>query len=149
MTDSAIAPFGALIQAPARAGERSFYTQWLGSARAGMTPRLHVNLVPEATLPYVINTLERHPYSAQIFIPMNISRYVVVVAPDGANGVPDVENVRAFVVAGTVGIVYRAGVWHAGASVLDKGGSFSVMMWRNDSADDEEFVSLEQPVQLI
>jgi ureidoglycolate lyase len=149
LTESAIAPFGAMIQAPAKAGERNFYTQWLGSERAGMTPRLHVNLVPEVKLPYVINTLERHPYSAQIFIPLDVSRYVVVVAPSSADSGPDVENVRAFVVPGTVGIVYRAAVWHAGASVLDKPGSFSVMMWRNDSADDEEFVSLEQPVQLI
>ncbi len=149
LTESAIAPFGAMIEAPAKAGERNFYTQWLGSERTGMTPRLHVNHVTEVTLPSGIDTLERHPYSAQIFVPLNVSRYVVVVAPNISDGSPDVENIHAFIAPGNAGIVYRRSVWHAGASVLDRPGSFSVMMWRNDSADDEEFVSLAQPIQLV
>jgi ureidoglycolate lyase len=148
LTEAAIAPFGTIIQPPADPGDRNFYTALLGSQRTGMTPRLHVNLVSPSTLPYAIDTLERHPYSAQIFIPLDVARYVVVVAPYGLDGGPDITRVQGFLAPGNVGIAYRQSVWHAGASVLDRAGSFSVLMWRNDSPDDEEFVSLAQPVEL-
>jgi len=143
LTDAAFAPFGAIVQAPAEAGVRNFYTEWLGSERAGMTPRLHVNKVMASALPCSIDLLERHPYSSQIFIPLDVSRYIVVVAPE-----TDITSVQAFLAPGNVGIVYRAGVWHAGARVLDRAGSFAVIMWRNDSADDEEFISLAQAIEL-
>jgi len=144
LTEAGIADFGAIVQAPAEAGVRNFYTEWLGSERAAMTPRLHVNKVSATTLPCSIDMLERHPYSSQIFIPLNVSRYIVVVAPEG----PDITRAQAFLAPGNVGIVYRQGVWHAGARVLDRAGSFAVMMWRNDSADDEEFISLAQAIEL-
>jgi ureidoglycolate lyase len=120
----------------------------LGSQRAGMTPRLHTNHVTAAALPYTIDTLERHPYSAQIFIPLDVARYVVVAAPDAPDGGPDITRIQAFLAPGNLGIVYRQSVWHAGASVLDRPGSFTVLMWRNDSPDDEEFISLGHSIQL-
>jgi ureidoglycolate lyase len=143
LTEAAIAPFGAIIQPPAETGVRNFYTSWLGSERCGMTPRLHVNLVQPSPLPYSIDTLERHPHSAQIFIPLDVERYIIVVAPD-----PDLTRAQAFLAPGNVGIVYKQGVWHAGATVLDRPGSFTVLMWRNDTPDDEEFISLPHPIQI-
>ncbi len=148
LTAAAFAQFGAVIEQPRQAGDRSFYTSWLGSERSGMTPRLHVNRLMPAQLPYSIDTLERHPYAAQIFIPLEVSRYVVVVAPDAESGGPDAARAVAFVAPGNVGVLYRQGVWHSGAAVLDGPGSFTVLMWRNDTADDEEFVSLEQAIEL-
>jgi ureidoglycolate lyase len=148
LTETAIAPFGAIIQPPAEPGLRNFYTSWLGSERTGMTPRLHVNKVMATTLPCTIDTLERHPHSSQIFIPLDVTRYIVVVAPEAPNGGPDITRVQAFLAPGNVGIVYRQGVWHAGASVLDGPGSFAVLMWRNDTPDDEEFVPLAHKIEL-
>jgi ureidoglycolate lyase len=109
-----------------------------------MKPRLHVNLIRPSVLPCVVDTLERHPYSSQIFIPLDVSRYILVLAPDG----PDITRAQAFLAPGNVGIVYRAGVWHAGAKVLDRSGSFAVMMWRNDSPDDEELITLPLAIEL-
>jgi ureidoglycolate lyase len=148
ITDAAFAPFGTIIQAPVIPGQRNPYTAWLGSERAGMTPRLHTNHVSAAVLPYTIDTLERHPYSAQIFIPLDVARYIVVVAPEAPGGGPDVMRIQAFLAPGNAGIVYRQSVWHAGASVLDRPGSFAVLMWRNDTPDDEEFISLGQSIEL-
>jgi ureidoglycolate lyase len=38
-----------------------------------------------------------------------------------------------------MGVIYRAGVWHAGAAVLDRPGSFAVLMWRCGDDGDDEF----------
>jgi ureidoglycolate lyase len=146
LTSDAFKPFGAVIEPPALPGERSFYTQWLGSSRSGMEPRLHVNHVPASSLPYAVEVLERHPYAAQIFLPLDVASYVIVVAPPALNGDPDTDKAQGFVASGTVGIVYAPGVWHAGMTVLARTGSFGVLMWRNDTDDDEEFFSLASPL---
>jgi len=148
LTAESIAPFGEMILAPAEVGERSFYTQWLGSERSEMTPRLHVNYVRASTLPMIIDTLEQHPHSAQIFLPLDVARYLIVVAPSDELGNPDLAHSEAFLAPGNVGIVYRPGVWHAGAAVLDRPGSFGVLMWRNDTADDEVFRQLSTSLRV-
>ena len=142
----AFAPFGALLTRPEEPGQRRMYTQWLGSKRAGMTPRLHVNHVRMSSLPFTISTMERHLHSAQVFLPLDVARFVVVVAPTSATGSPDLASATAFLIPGTIGILYNSGIWHAGITVLERAGSFSVLMWRNDSDDDEEFVELASPL---
>lgn len=146
LTSDAFAPFGAVIEPPAMPGERSFYTQWLGSPRAGMKPRLHVNHLPATSLPYAVEVLERHTYAAQLFLPLDVASYVLVVAPCRLNGEPDAGRAQGFLAAGNVGIVYAPGVWHAGMTVLARPGSFGVLMWRNDTDGDEEFFPLASPL---
>jgi ureidoglycolate lyase len=148
LTAEAMAPFGAVVSPPPAIGERNFYTPWLGSGRRQATPRLHINHVRQAGLPLIIGQFERHPHSAQIFIPLDVARYLVVVAPDAADGSPDLDRARAFIAPGTLGIVYGRGVWHAGAAVLDRPGHFAVLMWRDDGPDDDQFTALPRPVEL-
>ncbi len=147
-TAEAMQPFGEMIVSPAEPGERRLYGRWLGGDRPGMTPRLHVNCLSPATLPYGIDKLERHPYSAQLFFPLDVSSYVVVVASTAVDGGPNITEAHAFLAPGNVGVVYAPGVWHAGATVLERRGSFGVLMSRNDSGDDEEFVALASPLQI-
>jgi ureidoglycolate lyase len=146
LTSDAFKPFGAVIEPPPLPGERSFYSQWLGSARTGMEPRFHVNHVPATSLPYTVEVVERHPYAAQIFLPLDVTSYVIVVAPSALNGYPDAGRAQGFVASGTVGIVYAPGTWHAGITVLARPGTFGVLMWRNDTDDDEEFFPLASPL---
>lgn len=148
LTAEAITPFGSIIEAPSVAGDRSDYTQWLGSERAGMSARLHINHLLPTALPYNCKVMERHPYSAQLFLPLHVVRYVVVVAPTARDGTPELAAVRAFLAPAHCGVVYAAGVWHAGATVLERPGSFAVLMWRNETADDEEFLTLPSPLQI-
>ena len=143
-----MSPFGALIEAPRISGVRNLYTEWLGSSRAGVTPRLHINLVAPSALPYTVSMLERHPQSAQIFVPLAVERYVIVVAESLSDGSPDLARLRAFEAPGNVGMVYGRGVWHAGATVLGEQGSFAVLMWRDDTPDDDEFLPLRIPVSI-
>lgn len=147
VTSEALAPFGALIAPPAYPGERAFYSEWLGSLRPDATPRLHVNYVPRTPLPCAILSLERHPHAAQIFLPLQVSRYLIVVAPSCADGQPDLERLAAFIAPGNRGVIYRANTWHAGATVFDRDGHFAVSMWRNDR-DDDEFLLLKERIEI-
>ena len=142
---STFAPFGQLIVPPDAPGERTFYTDWLGSEHPGTAPRLHVNFVPAVSLPHRVTVLERHPHAAQIFLPLEADRYFIVVAPSLSNGAPDLGNARAFVAPGNIGVIYSKGTWHASATALGRSAHFAVFMWRNDG-DDDEFLTLDSPL---
>ena len=147
-TPAELAEFCELIIPPLEPGERTFYTEWLGSTSpTAATARLHVNHVAEATLPCTVELLEKHPYASQIFLPLEASSYLVVVAPSLEDGLPDLAGVQAFEVPGNVGILYRPGVWHAGATALGGKAHFAVYMWRND-VDDDVFVELEEAIEI-
>jgi ureidoglycolate lyase len=98
---------------------------------------------------FPVKILERHPFTTQTFIPLGLSasepqkaRYLVVVAPslspstadDGlpvptptetsgplpGRGLPDLNNVRAFVANGAQAVTYAAGTWHAPMVVIGR-----------------------------
>ena len=143
--ESDFAPFGAFIDRPAEPGQRQFYSSWLGGA--GLEAVFHVNNVLPATPPVTLAKLERHPHAAQCFVPLDVSRYLVTVAPSLPDGSADIAGLRTFLLPGSIGVVYARGVWHAGASVLDRAGAFAVLMWRGAN-DDDVFADID-PVQLI
>lgn len=142
---SDFAAFGSVIDRPTEPGQRQFYSDWLGGQ--GLAPVFHVNNVPQATLPFTLTKLERHPHAAQCFVPLDVSRYLVSVAPSLPSGGPDLSGIKTFLMPGTVGVIYAQSVWHAGASVLDRAGAFAVLMWRGAN-DDDVFVDIE-PTQII
>lgn len=139
------APYGDVIDRPAEAGTRAFYSRWLGGE--GLAPVFHVNNVPMSTVPAVVERLERHPHAAQCFVPLDVSRYLVTVAPSLPDGAPDLERVESFLVPGTLGVVYAPDVWHAGMSVVDRAGAFAVLMWRG--ANDDDVFTHISPLQLF
>jgi ureidoglycolate lyase len=52
------------------------------------------------TLPLVGTVMERHRFSSQTFFPLDVARYVVVVAPYSGIDRPDMARACAFVVPG-------------------------------------------------
>ena len=148
----AFAAYGSFVTPPARYGERAFFSAHLGGGGPGAKPVLHVNKVRAVALPYEITSVERHPRAGQIFLPLDVSRYLAVVMPSDLVGNPVPELAQAFLIPGTIGVVYHAKVWHAGAAVLDRAGNFAVLMWRRDDAGDDEFravarLVVDSPVQ--
>jgi len=141
----AFAPFGALIEAPARAGERAMYGDWLVPL-PGLALQFHLNRVARAALPLVLDQVERHPHAAQVFLPVDVSRYLVTVMPSDGGGAPAPDRALSFILPGTAGVVYRPGAWHAGITALDRDASFAVLMWRG-AADDDVFAPIA-PVML-
>jgi len=136
---AAFAPFGALVEGPALHGDRRLYSDWLTPV-AGLGLQFHINSVPRSDLPLTLAQVECHPHAAQVFIPLDVSRYLVTVMPD-AGGRPDPSGALAMILPGTMGVIYRPGAWHMGVTVLDRDGRFAVLMWRG-AADDDVFVPI-------
>lgn len=112
------------------------------SINAGMTERHHdlarvdvgpadgrvlVNIFETQpyTLPLTIRMLERHPLGSQAFVPMDGSRFLVVVAPAGDR--LDLRDLRAFVTNGRQGVNYARGVWHHPLIATERPASFLVI----------------------
>jgi len=92
-----------------------------------------------AERPLRAEMLERHEFSSQSFVPVDVDRWLIVVAPHASRGGPDLAGLRAFIATGRQGVTYRPNTWHHGLTVLDRPGRFAVFMWRAGSKD-EEFV---------
>jgi ureidoglycolate lyase len=144
ITEGAFAPFGDLILA--RPGERPDYSPGLANLRPAAGVNFTVVSLAPAAVPVAVSEMERHPHSSQTFLPLTAARYLVVVAPDGADGGPDASRITAFTVPAGAGITYRAGVWHTGMACLDAPATFAVLMWRDFGPGDQEFRKLQAPV---
>ncbi|KKW67187.1 hypothetical protein AAV94_11735 [Lampropedia cohaerens] len=147
LTCEAFAPFGAVLQLPQSPG-RVYYNDALANLRAHAGPSLSLaRYAPSAGLPMQIHQMERHPYSSQTFIPIQVARYLVLVAPHGASGRPDMAQARAFLVHGQQGVTYFADTWHHGMTVFDDAATFAICMWQAGDAGDETFADID-PVLL-
>ena len=140
------APFGQLLP-PARPGEdRQELIEELENDRASARPRLSIATTEPKTLPVTAVQMERHVHSSQAFAPLDCASYLVMVAPHGDAGMPDLERVRAFRVPGDTGINYKADTWHHPLSPLERTGRFAILTFVDGTATDEQFVDLPQPV---
>lgn len=143
------APFGDVLECSNRT-TRIFFNESLENARIGAKVDLSMaRIAPVDNSPLAVKMMERHPYSSQTFIPVRMSRYLVIVAPDNADLRPDVSRVRAFVAGSHQGITYRRGVWHHGMTVLDEVAEMAVLMWCDGGDGDEEFIELESPFSVL
>jgi len=143
LTREAFAPFGDVIDIPQEAG-RTYYDDALGNLRGHAKPSLSVSLKPPTPdRPLKSELMERHEFSSQTFIPVDVARWLIVVAPHAAphtgKGGPDMAAARAFIASGRQGVTYKPDTWHHGLTTLDAPGRFAVFMWKA-GAQDEEFV---------
>jgi ureidoglycolate lyase len=128
-------PFGEILAPPDALGGRWPFGHWLAPTGA-LDLHCHLNAVAVSALPLALDRMERHPHAAQIFLPLDVSRYLVTVMPADADGLPDPSGTLSMLMPGTLGVVYRPGVWHAPITVLDRDGHFAVMMQRGAPDDD-------------
>jgi ureidoglycolate lyase len=147
LDDAAFAPFGKILRVPSQ-GRRDFIDE-LENLRASARARLSLAALEPTAMPMTVSELEAHPYSAQAFIPVDVSRYLVLVAPKAADGGPDAERLQAFVAAPGMGILYAAGTWHHGMRVLDRPGIFTVLTFVDGTEGDEVFVPLAEPATIV
>jgi ureidoglycolate lyase len=117
-------------------------------AEAGRTaPALAVYRVEAVDLPFAVGMFERHPLSSQLFVPMTVSRYLVVVAPPDARGLPDAGRAMAFAGSGGQGVTYARGVWHSPMVALDAPGDLAMVMWQAaEAGEDCEIHALAEPI---
>jgi ureidoglycolate lyase len=97
-------------------------------------PNLSVFRCAAREVPFEVALLEKHEASTQVFVPMNGSRYLVIVAL-GADE-PDLSTLTAFVATGAQGITYRPGVWHHPMVALDRETDFFCLVYEDGTARD-------------
>lgn len=148
LTAERFAPFGHVIAPPAEPG-RIDISDLLENRREHARPALTLTHAAARALPIETGVMERHRFSAQSFVPVEATRYVVLVAPHlPREQRPDLSLLRAFVATGAQGIVYRPDVWHHPMTALDRPAKFAVTIWRDGGADDEEFVDLPETLTI-
>ncbi len=120
LTPEEFAPYGDVLTSPPDFG-RIYYDQGLATLRSAARPSLSVSHAKFlSTLPLEATVMERHEFSSQSFVPIDVSRWLVIVAPPG-------------------------GTWHHPLTLLDRPGRFAVFMWRDGTKTDEEFRTLATP----
>lgn len=146
LTAAAFASFGQVIERPAEFG-RVYFSDALANGRSTAKGSLSLTRSRPLEAPALTALkMERHEFSSQSFVPLDVSRYLVIVAPHGAAGKPDPMKLQAFVARGDQGVTYGMNVWHHPLCVLDRTGQFAVFMWLDGGKGDEEFVELPVPV---
>ncbi len=90
-----------------------------------------------------ITQAERHEHTSQMFVPMAVKNYLVVVW----EGHPSAgARARAFVAGPEDVVIYSPGVWHHGIIALGERGLLASTMWRTRGGTDVEFLQLPGPV---
>jgi ureidoglycolate lyase len=145
LTSEEFAPFGDVLAPPADFG-RNYFDQGLRTLRPTARPSLAVSHAKFLqTLPLESQVMERHEFSSQSFVPLDVSRWLVIVAPTDSDGGPDPSHAVAFVAGPGQGVTYHVGTWHHPLTLLDRPGRFAVFMWRDGTTTDEEFRTLATP----
>jgi ureidoglycolate lyase len=147
ISPEAFAPHGTVVRAPAEIGRNPYYDALLSTRPAARATLSASRALPQV-LPLTGTVMERHRFSSQTFFPLDVARYVVIVAPDGSGGMPDMARARAFMVPGDTAITYAADSWHHPMIALDRPACFSVLMWRDGTDADMQTVTLDEPFEL-
>lgn len=145
LTWAAYAPFGDVVMAapngePGKAANQGTARRFdflaaledrrPGAARANVA----VFCATPRALPFSVELLEKHPASTQLFVPMSVRRYLVVVALGDER--PDAGSLRAFLASSTQGVTYRPGVWHHPLIALDVDAQFACLVWEASGPED-------------
>lgn len=136
--------FGQVVHSNDLAADRIDLTDAIDNRRAHARPRASFITVENTSLPLMITQMERHAYSSQAFVSIS-GAYLVAVAPENEEGLPDAARLEAFAVPGGVSINYRANVWHHPIVALDRIAKFAVLTFVDGGTEDEQFVDIGEP----
>jgi ureidoglycolate lyase len=101
-------------------------------------PVMSIYVARARELPLRIKKLERHREASQVFMPLGLHRFIVVVAPGGDQ--PAWDGIRAFITAPGQGVALKRACWHHGLVALGDGDRFAVMEGANYREDTVEVV---------
>lgn len=147
LTADAFAPFGEIV-AHVGDGVRHPLDQAFVFTDADVRPHMWVNRYVQRPLspPVVIDKLERHPHSFQTLIPLHAARFLVAVAPNTRDGLPDLARLRSFMTTPGQGVTYRPNVWHYAFTPLEGPNEIVVLIGLTGRKDDMIEASIETPV---
>lgn len=152
---AAFAPYGRVHAAAAGMGRpvnqgrgERFDLAALGHDPAADRPTLALYRAAATPLPFRVELLERHPWSEQLFAPLQGADWWVVVAPARADG-PDPDAIAVFLARPGQVVVYGAGVWHYPLAPAGHAADFHMAMWETGRGDDTEFVTIALPPLVV
>jgi ureidoglycolate lyase len=148
LTPEAFAPFGEVtgLESGLR---RSHFNLAFESSQQARQPVMWVSYPPAVAGEQIeIARLERHPHSAQTFIPIREGRYLVVVCHADDAGNPDLSTLCALIAEADQAVTYKRNVWHHGLTVLDARTRFAVVTTLSGRNDDDAFFELGTPVRV-
>lgn len=148
LTAEAFAPFGHVLRLPTGPGRVDYSASAQNLRGSAAEICFRTSLTEPSAMPLVTRTMERHEFSSQAFLPVDVARYLVLVAPHGPDGLPDPERLTLFLAKGDQGVSYNADVWHHPMTVLDRPAIFATVMFLDGTEKDEEFVDLPHDVTL-
>ena len=102
---------------------------------------------PWSRFPVVAESMEKHPCSSQLFVPMKVERYLVVVAP--GTDAPELDGLRAFVALPGQGVIYGPGVWHMPLIVFGTPAEFVMFVWEDRTPQDCVVAKLSERVEIV
>ena len=147
ISDEVFAPFGAVIRHDGRAGRRPLPLAH-DDMLPGTRPLLWVNRLEPVAGDILLSRIERHPLSAQSFMPLASVTLLTAVCPSLPDGKPDLTRLMPVLLPPGVGVIYRRGVWHHGLLSPDRPCDVAVLMARKSDAEDTEFHDLPYPLKL-
>lgn len=121
------------------------------TAHADIPGRFAVVVLRSKPVPIVdlkISRLERHPYSAQTFLPIVAGRWLVLAVPSRGDGSPDCARTAAFLAGPEDGICIRPNIWHAALTVFDRPAEMAMMMWCAEHREDGVVQELATPLAI-
>jgi ureidoglycolate lyase len=109
-------------------------------------PVISIYVASARPLPMPIAKLECHRQAAQVFLPLGLHRFIVVVAP--GSDAPEWDGVRAFITAPGQGVALKRACWHHGLVALGDGDRFAVIEGANYREDTAELAATQDIVLL-
>lgn len=149
LSAEAFAAFGDVAESPIDTRRRYLPTTDDGAADAAQFSFWISSAARLGSLPLAIATLERHPFSAQTFVPLGTSRYLAIVCDADADGGPDLATLRCFIAGPHQAVTFARNVWHHPMTVLDGAMEFAVAMAVTGRQDDDVFVEIAAGVQAV
>ncbi len=147
LTAAGFAPFGQVADAAEVDGLVAL--AGIANLRPAAPARLGWFHAAGRRLPLVATVMERHRLSSQCFVPEAGAEWLLLVAPHAASGGPDMAAARAFLAHGAQAVTYAPDTWHHPLAALGRAARFTVLTFLDGGADDEEFVTLPQPVEVL
>jgi ureidoglycolate lyase len=149
LTAKAFAPFGEVVDAR-RVPEVINYGATkkfanLATIDAGNGKAVaHIYRSKPPVYPFALRVMENHPLGSQLFMPLSVLPFLVVVAPRGKF---DPLAIEAFTAASNQGVNIAAGVWHHYSLALRRVSDFLVID-RDGPGDNLEEVALDGSILL-
>ncbi|CDZ64928.1 ureidoglycolate lyase [Neorhizobium galegae] len=134
LTAEAFRPFGTVCDVSDLSGLLPLPSAY-EAIGAAVKPVLQVVKVESVPRQLTITRLEKHPYSAQTFLPLNMSPSLIVVCETGADGEPNLTTLKAFVAQPTQIVTYNRGVLHHRLTPLKASADFAMTMMSSADGD--------------